>query len=93
MNEPHVHATKQIDLHVDNILQFRLSKIKKIEEFFIPEIDDRENMSEAINKYILLLDMLTKLYLFRQVQAVVFLFSHLLLSLVHLLRQQVLVLV
>ena len=93
MNEPHVHATKQIDIHLDNILQFRLSKIKRIENFFIAEIDDRENMSEAINKYILLLDMLTKPYLFRQVQAVVFLFSHLLLSLVHLLRQQVLVLV
>ena len=36
MSETHVYDTK-----LDNLLQFRLSRIKEIEDFFIAEINDR----------------------------------------------------
>ena len=48
MNEPHVYATKQIYLQLDNPLQFRLSKIKEIEDSFIAENSDREKMSKTL---------------------------------------------
>ena len=35
MNEAHGYATKQIYPQLDNVLQFRLSRIKEIEDFFI----------------------------------------------------------
>lgn len=42
MNQPHVRDTKQTYLQLDNALQFRLSRIKETEDFFIAEINDRE---------------------------------------------------
>ena len=55
-----MYATEQIHLHLNNIVQFRLIRMKKIEEFFLSETNDRENMSKAINKYILALDYVGK---------------------------------
>ena len=52
MNEPRVFLTKQIHPKLDNPLQFRISKIKETEEFFIGEVIDREKTSKALNKYI-----------------------------------------
>ena len=37
---------------MDDPLQFRLSGIKEIEDFFIAEINDRKQMSQTLNKYI-----------------------------------------
>ena len=37
---------------MDDPLQFRLSGIKEIEDFFIAEINDRKQMSKTLNKYI-----------------------------------------
>ena len=42
MNESHACDTKQTYLQLDNTLLFRLSRIKEIEDFFIPEINTRE---------------------------------------------------
>ena len=42
MNERYVYDTKQIYPRLDDVLQFRLSRIKEIEDFFIAEIDGRE---------------------------------------------------
>ena len=41
MNEPYVYETKQDYLELDNALQFRLNRVKKIKEFFIAEISGR----------------------------------------------------
>ena len=56
MNEPHVFATKEIYLQLDNPLQFRLCRIKEIEDSFIAKINDREKTSKTLYKYITSLD-------------------------------------
>lgn len=45
MNEAHLYGAKQIYPKLDNALQFRLSGIKEIEDFFIAEISEGKNMS------------------------------------------------
>ena len=56
MNEPHVFTTKEIYLQLDNPLQFRLCRIKEIEDSFIAKISGREKMSKTLYKYITSLD-------------------------------------
>lgn len=41
--------TKEIFLQFHNILRFRLSRIKKIDNFFTAEINNREKMSKTLN--------------------------------------------
>ena len=60
MDEPHVYDTKQIYLPLENALQFRLCKIKEIEDFFIVKVNDREKMRKILNKYIAALDYTDK---------------------------------
>ena len=60
MDEPHVYDTKQIYLQLENALQFRLCKIKEIEDFFIVKVNDREKMRKILNKYIAGLDYTDK---------------------------------
>ena len=52
MNEIHVYDTKQINLQLENALQFRDSRIKEIEDFFIAEISDGEKITKKFNKYL-----------------------------------------
>ena len=56
MNESYACDTKQMYLQLGNSLQFRLSKIKDIEDFLNTEIIDREKMSKTLNKDIAVLD-------------------------------------
>ena len=48
MNKPHVYDSENIYLQLDNAMQFRLSRIKEIEHFFIAEINDREKISKTL---------------------------------------------
>ena len=77
MSRRHLSDTEKIFLQLNEPLRFRLSRTKETEDFFPAESSDRTKMSKKLNNYIALL--------FSQVQALVFCFSHLLLSLVHLL--------
>ena len=43
MNEPHVRGTRQIYLQLDNAPQFRLSRIREIDDFLITEINDSKD--------------------------------------------------
>ena len=47
-----MNYTKEIFLQLDNLLQFRLTRLKEIERFFIPEVNGREKMRNTLNKYI-----------------------------------------
>ena len=47
----HMCGVQFFFLQLDNTLEFRLSKIKEIEDFFIAEISDKEKMSKTLNKY------------------------------------------
>ena len=49
--ESHVYAAKKLHCN-QNTLQFRLNRIKEIEELFIVEDNGREKMSRKLNKYI-----------------------------------------
>lgn len=60
MNKLHMYGTKQVYLQLDNALQFRVNWIKKIEDVFIAEINDRKKMNKAINKHIAVLDYAEK---------------------------------
>ena len=51
MNEAHVHGAKQIYPQLDNALPFRLCRIKKIEDFFIAEINYKEKINKTLNTY------------------------------------------
>ena len=44
------------DTKLDNPQEFRPSRMKQIEDFFITEISDREYISKTLNKYITALD-------------------------------------
>ena len=50
MSGPHVWDTKEFLLQLDNPLPFKINRIKEIEDFFIAEINDREEMSKTLNK-------------------------------------------
>ena len=63
MNKVQVHCTKQLYPQLDNALQFRLSKINEVEDFFIAEIEQRKKMSDVLNKYITALDYTDKILL------------------------------
>ena len=52
MDEPHVCNFKQSCIQLHNGLQIRLNRIKEIEDIFHREINHREKMSKALNKYI-----------------------------------------
>ena len=41
MNDPHAYDTKKMPLQLDNPLQFGLSRIKKIQDFFTAEINQK----------------------------------------------------
>ena len=41
MNDPHAYDTKKMFLQLDNSLQFGLSRIKKIQDFFTAEISQK----------------------------------------------------
>ena len=75
-----MYYIKQIYLQLENALQFRLGRIKRIEDFFIVEINDGLKMSRTLNKYIIVLD-----YADKTCAALVLQFSHSILSLVLLL--------
>ena len=47
-----MNYTKEIFLQLDNLLQFRLTRLKEIEHFFIAEVNGREKMPNTLNKYI-----------------------------------------
>ena len=49
MNEPHLCYTKQIYLYLDGALQFRLSSIRKIEDFFIVRENDRLKTNKTLH--------------------------------------------
>ena len=83
MNEPYVSGTKQIYLQLDNAIKFIFSRIKVIESFFIAEINEREKREKTLNKTLQKSIDITLPILSGQV--VLFLVSHILLSLVHLL--------
>lgn len=55
-----MYYIKQIYLQLENALQFRLGRIKRIEDFFIVEINDGLKMSRTLNKYIIVLDYADK---------------------------------
>ena len=42
MNKVQVHRTKQLYPQLENALQFRLSRINEVEDFFIAEIEQRK---------------------------------------------------
>ena len=82
MNKSHVHDATQVYIQLDNALQFKLIRIKEVEDFFIAEKSDRAGHLISISQYSI---MLTRLCLFCQTHAVMFFFSNLLLSLADLL--------
>ena len=43
---------KRIFLQLNNLLRFRLSRVKEIENFFIAGISDRKKVSRTLSKYI-----------------------------------------
>ena len=61
----HLCRVKSFFLQLDNALEFRLSKIKETEDFFVTEISDKEKMSQTLNKYIAALDYPDKTYFVR----------------------------
>lgn len=63
MNKVQVHRTKQLYPQLENALQFRLSRINEVEDFFIAEIEQRKKMSDVLNKYITALDYADKILL------------------------------
>ena len=78
MSEAHIWDTKKLFLQLDDPLQFRLSRIKEIEDFLIAETNDREKMNKTLNKCITVIDKTLFVFL---LQAMKFFFFHLLLSL------------
>ena len=44
--------------------KYRLSKIKKFENCFINEVNERESYSKKINKYVTIFDYLDKILIF-----------------------------
>ena len=72
MSRSHACDTKDNFLLLNNSLPYRLSRIKEMEDFFIAESNFRKKISKKLSKYITIFNC--------QMQAVVFLFSHLLLS-------------
>ena len=77
MNKPHVHDTRQIYVQLDT-LQFKLNRIKEVEDFFIADKSDRVGHLISISQYSI---MLTKTCLYCHAHVVVFFFSNSLLSL------------
>ena len=55
-----MYYIKQIYLRLENALQFRLGRIKRIEYFFIVEINHGLKMSRTLNKYMIVLDYADK---------------------------------
>ena len=56
MSQAHVCDTKVIFHQSDNLLHFRLSRIKDTEDFFITEINGKEKIIQTLSKYITALD-------------------------------------
>ena len=50
MKEPYMCNIKRIYPQLDNALQFKINRVKQIEDFLIAEINDRE---KTLNKYII----------------------------------------
>ena len=94
MNKLHIYDNKRIYPQLHNILKFRTSRIKEIEDFFISKIDEIEKMSKTLNKYITAFDYADKnLVIWKGASKMMFLFSHLILPLLHLLGLRMLLLV
>ena len=71
MNKPHLHDTTQINVQLNNALQFKLNRIKEVEDFFIAEKSDRAGHLISISQYSI---TLSRLCLFCQEHVVVFFF-------------------
>lgn len=52
MNDVHVYGTKHIYTQLHKILQFRLHRIEDIDDFFVSDMNQRENLSKILDKYI-----------------------------------------
>ena len=48
----HVYGTKHIYTQLHKILQFRLHRIEDIDDFFVSDMNQRENLSKILDKYI-----------------------------------------
>lgn len=93
MNDVHVYGTKHIYTQLHKILQFRLHRIEDIDDFFVAEMNQRENLSKVFDKYIAALEYAVKnLLVLSSAGSVgssagsVAVLAHLLLLLVHWLR-------
>lgn len=85
MNEAHLYGTKQVSPRIDNGLQFRLSRIKEIKRYLSQKPKRHKKLVKYLTNALQHKIMLTRINLFCQVEAKVFLFAHLLLLLMHLL--------